>query len=76
MWEIGARRLPYANATPTIVSSVVPLGDRESILTDCPPGYMDLVQQCWHQEPDQRPEIDYVLSAIGMIKESLQQHPI
>lgn len=72
MWEIASRRIPYELASPTIISSVVPIGDREEILEDCPPGYMELVQRCWHEKPEERPDVDQVLAEVMKIAHSLQ----
>lgn len=68
MWELGSRQRPYEMASPTIISAVVPLGDREGDIEDCPPGYMELVKQCWDGDPQLRPNIDEVLLEIQRIK--------
>lgn len=67
MWEFASRNVPYAAASPTIISAVVPLGEREDIPQGCPPGYTDLMQQCWAQDPEARPEVDQVLIEITRI---------
>lgn len=64
MWEVASRRIPYELASRTIIESVIPLGDREEILEGCPPGYMELVQRCWHQDPAERPEASQVHASI------------
>lgn len=71
MWEIASRRPPYEHATPTIITSVVPNGDREDILPDCPEGYMDLVQLCWAQDVVKRPEADEALVEIRRMRQSV-----
>lgn len=71
MWEFASRKTPYELASPTIISAVIPLGDREDIIEDCPPGYMDLVQLCWHQNPSMRPESSEILKKTIKIREML-----
>lgn len=73
MWELASRRRAYESATRTIIASVIPLGDREDLIPDCPPGYMELVQLCWHNDPNMRPTIDQVLGEITQIKASIQE---
>lgn len=72
MWELASRKRPYELATPTIIGSVIPLGDRETELAECPYGYMELVRQCWDQEPENRPEIEQVLVEVRRIKRDWQ----
>lgn len=71
MWEFASRKVPYEEATPIALETVVQLGEREELIEGCPDGYMKLVQQCWHQDPTERPELFQIYQEIVQIRKQL-----
>lgn len=43
-------------------------GKREHPLVNCPPGYMELIEQCWSSEFKLRPRIEEILAKIVSIR--------
>lgn len=68
LWQIATRQRPYEGAIPSVIEGCVCLGEREDFVEGCPDGYMELVQQCWDQDPSKRPTIDHVLQVLSVIK--------
>lgn len=71
MWQIASRRPPYNGAADAAIDGCVSLGEREEILDNCPEGYMELVQLCWHQRPDNRPEANEIIGKIVEMRKIL-----
>jgi hypothetical protein len=61
MWEVGTRELPYKGASPEIVKLLVKEGEREELGGCFPQGYSELLTRCWHQNPNQRPQIGEII---------------
>jgi len=61
MWEVLTRRVPYNDRNMMFVVVEVINGYRPKVPSDCPPMFGDLMQRCWHREPDQRPDLDEVV---------------
>ena len=56
MWEISSRQPPFHNiAHDTQLALRILKGLRPEITNDTPLCYRDLLQQCWHSDPTQRP---------------------
>jgi len=62
LWEIGTGELPFSNLdTMQIAVTVVTKGLRPVIPPQWPPSLKELIQQCWHEKPSQRPSFDAIL---------------
>lgn len=72
MWEIGSRRAPYEDVIPSVIKPLVSSGKRETDLNKCPQGYMELIKQCWAQDPQQRPTVDKILLELQKVKQKIQ----
>jgi len=81
LWEIATRLFPYDGMDLTdIVMSVVQggrpdteedvVGVKISELPDFGAGYDQLVQRCWHQTPEERPEMSQVVTALETLRDS------
>jgi len=64
LWEVMTRLIPYEGAHPAVVQASVLRGQREEFTAEGPEGYQELVQQCWHQDPSLRPEVEEILAAL------------
>eukprot|EP01096_Ripella_sp_DP13-Kostka_P001529 TRINITY_DN1180_c0_g1_i1.p1 TRINITY_DN1180_c0_g1~~TRINITY_DN1180_c0_g1_i1.p1 ORF type:complete len:945 (+),score=366.35 TRINITY_DN1180_c0_g1_i1:425-2836(+) len=70
LWELVTRRLPFENYTFQFqVEDDVIRGVRPPIPDDCLPGFADLMQQCWDNNPALRPPFDHIVEVLTeMIK--------
>lgn len=55
-WEIQALLLPFSEETTESIIKMVRGGYRESIPRGTPLVYANLIQGCWQQEPEKRPQ--------------------
>ena len=56
MWEITSHEKPFHDAVHDKVLALrIVKGLRPEITKDTPQFYQDLMQQCWHSDPKQRP---------------------
>ncbi len=64
LWEIATRQLPFADALDDVtVVRWLEKGEKETIPSDCPKTYGDVIQQCWHL-PNQRPSAQQALQTL------------
>ncbi|GBB96585.1 hypothetical protein RclHR1_02790008 [Rhizophagus clarus] len=56
MWELMTGRRPFwdRNHDTELIIDICD-GLRPPIVTDAPEGYIDLMRECWHSDPDERP---------------------
>ncbi|RGB42699.1 kinase-like domain-containing protein, partial [Rhizophagus diaphanus] len=58
MWELMTGRRPFwdkSHDTDLIIE--ICDGLRPPIVTNAPEGYIELMQQCWHSDPNKRPNV-------------------
>lgn len=72
LWEIAARKQPYADGSLMQISDRVKNGEREEIPQDCPTEFKALIEKCWAQKPETRPTAIQVVSYIEKLMESTQ----
>ncbi|GBB97566.1 hypothetical protein RclHR1_03000009 [Rhizophagus clarus] len=68
MWEVMVGRRPFwdrKHDTELIIE--ICDGLRPPIITNAPKGYIDLMKECWHSDPEKRPTADEVLEKINDI---------
>ena len=68
LWEIASRELPFAEAQDeqTVISWVKD-GEKETIPTDCPKAYGDIIQEAW-QEAEKRPSAARIVEMLNAAK--------
>ncbi|POG71114.1 kinase-like domain-containing protein [Rhizophagus irregularis DAOM 181602=DAOM 197198] len=56
MWELMVGRRPFwdRNHNTELIIEICD-GLRPSIITNAPEGYIDLMKECWHSDPEKRP---------------------
>ena len=65
LYEIFSCRMPYDDINSEArVAFAAMEGKRPPIPTPLPPSLHDLLEACWEQEPNQRPQIDAIVVAI------------
>jgi len=62
LWEFWCRKDPY-EGMPTfqIIFAVGNNGERPTIPESCPRDYVQLMKDCWSQEPDRRPGFNQIV---------------
>ncbi|ELR13875.1 5'nucleotidase [Acanthamoeba castellanii str. Neff] len=65
MWEVLTQELPYHDQDVMQVAMEVLGGGRPPVPPDCAEGFSQLMQSCWHQDPQQRPDMNAVVMALS-----------
>ncbi|EAR93555.2 tyrosine kinase domain protein (macronuclear) [Tetrahymena thermophila SB210] len=77
LWEFISRKTPYQKMSTVDIMKNVCEGKRpglgpEFIPKDCPPSLIDLMKDCWEQDPNKRPDFREVLERLEYIENDLQ----
>jgi len=67
MWQVAARKPPFAGRNFMGVSLDVLEGKRPQLPADNPEVFAKLVKKCWHAKPDKRPSMEEVLVTINQL---------
>jgi serine/threonine protein kinase len=70
LWELCARTHPFDEFKcefPTDLEDVITQGKRPTIPKDCPRAFEALIQDCWHDNPAQRPTFAQILARFPSI---------
>mmetsp|Transcript_122811 Transcript_122811/g.355018 ORF Transcript_122811/g.355018 Transcript_122811/m.355018 type:complete len:220 (-) Transcript_122811:136-795(-) len=71
MYEVVARTIPFQELADDGLSHAIQQGLRPDLATcpaDCPVIFKSLMQLCWHQIPDSRPDFPHILKYLGMLE--------
>mmetsp|Transcript_15369 Transcript_15369/g.19692 ORF Transcript_15369/g.19692 Transcript_15369/m.19692 type:complete len:531 (-) Transcript_15369:287-1879(-) len=69
LWELITRQPPYKGKQEIEVAfAAANRGLRPYMPLECPPGYASLMQRCWDDNPDIRPDFTEVLDELFMLK--------
>jgi len=62
LWELITREEPHHGMSPfQVVFSVGSQGVRPTIPMSCPSDFRTLIEECWDENPDQRPSFDEIM---------------
>ena len=67
LWEIASHKMPFEGLEIDIVKFRIEDGEKEIIPTDCPASFSEIINLCWHQTPDLRPDISTVLQKLTQL---------
>src|SRR5688572_14069079 len=68
MWELMTGRVPFWDQDDDMKLSIeICNGLRPPIVTNAPDGYIGLMQECWHADPNKRPTSDYLKNELSSI---------
>ena len=72
LWEIICREPPFKNLRPhEIIARVVNDGarpDLNKIPPECPKELVIIMQRCWAQNPEDRPDLNIIIKALKKIE--------
>jgi serine/threonine protein kinase len=71
MWELITGRRPFWNEShdSDLIIAVCD-GLRPPIVNDAPEGYVELMQECWHSNPEKRPTAFNLMEKIKTMREN------
>jgi serine/threonine protein kinase len=65
LWQMYTKKMPYMSMNPyQIISAVVHENVRPELDKSIPEELANLMERCWHVDPDQRPDFDEVTAII------------
>lgn len=68
LWEMCTRKLPYAGFAPyQVVISVATKGMRPELDKEIPSYFSNLIEICWSEEPERRPQFVSLISIIDSL---------
>lgn len=78
LWEIASKEIPFneKGVLGFMVEDAVMKGERPKMPATCNSDYQKLIENCWAQEPEQRPDFEVVIEMITGWMESGQIHEI
>lgn len=78
-FEVAFRHVPFERLDATQVARQTMMGIRPDMEDDydseeAPPQILDIIRECWHQEPEQRPSFAEVRQKVEALVPSAQSH--
>jgi tRNA A-37 threonylcarbamoyl transferase component Bud32 len=74
LWILYCQKEPYKHIEHSWeIARFVMEGNREKIPKDCPSEFKELIEQCWSQEPNQRPEFQEIVTRLEQMVESCNE---
>jgi serine/threonine protein kinase len=74
LWILYCQKEPYKHIEHSWeIARFVMEGNREKIPKDCPSDFKELIEQCWSQEPNQRPEFQEIATRLEQMVESCNE---
>ena len=70
IWEAYSEKKPFANNTTENIKSAVTEGqrpDEKLLVANTPATMMDLMRECWHQQPNKRPDMEIIVQKLDNI---------
>uniref|UniRef100_A0A0A9D311 Protein kinase domain-containing protein n=1 Tax=Arundo donax TaxID=35708 RepID=A0A0A9D311_ARUDO len=75
LWELATSKVPYDNMTPLQAALGVRQGLRLEIPASVHPRLSKLIQQCWHEDPDVRPNFADIIVELEDMLRHVQEAP-
>jgi len=82
LYQLLTRLLPFSNQklkpTQIIVAMIhgkrplLPNENENENMIDCPEGYIELMKECWRQDPSQRPKVDEIWKRLRMMTKNFK----
>jgi len=69
LWELITRQTPYSGTRAEKVVKLVLEGARPKIPPNCPLLYASLMQKCWDEDSEKRPNFSYILKELAHIQD-------
>jgi len=79
-YEVVCRHVPFERMDPTTVATLTKAGqrpdlqDENTVPREVPPGLLDLIVQCWDQDPEVRPSFREIVGIVQRIDNGVPEH--
>uniref|UniRef100_A0A7S3Y7Z5 Protein kinase domain-containing protein n=1 Tax=Heterosigma akashiwo TaxID=2829 RepID=A0A7S3Y7Z5_HETAK len=71
LWEIMEEAIPFSQCEPQEIMKVVGAGERPPLGNWYSPELRQLIQQCWADDPAERPDFDEILDTLTIIDSAM-----
>jgi serine/threonine protein kinase len=73
LWELTSCRTPFSGVTRNSITLELEIikGKRPNIVDGTPPAFAKLMQDCWHEDPNLRPNMEDVYKRIWSFSNSI-----
>lgn len=75
LWELASRELPFRDMDKAGIENDVRCGKKEKIGSDWPQDFAKIIEACWAQQAEERPEADLLVSSLEAIAVSSEGPP-
>ena len=67
LWELSSGKTPFEHLPSYLIAFEINNGQREKVIDGTPSEYVELYTNCWGEDPEKRPTIEFVLEALNKI---------
>jgi|SRR5581483_9726830 len=64
LWQISSGKPPFEDRDNNMLYLAIMSGDREKRISGTPDRYYNLYNQCWNEEPEARPTLEYIYDTL------------
>jgi serine/threonine protein kinase len=77
LWILYCQKEPYQHIEHSWeIARFIIEGNREKIPKDCPAEYAHLIEECWAQEPNQRPDFQHIVERLEKMLHDNTENPL
>ncbi len=77
LWILYCQKEPYQHIEHSWdIAQFIVDGNREKIPKDCPSDFAQLIERCWSQDPEQRPDFQTIVERLEKIVQDTVENPM
>jgi tRNA A-37 threonylcarbamoyl transferase component Bud32/uncharacterized cupredoxin-like copper-binding protein len=77
LWVLYCQKEPYQHIEHSWeIARFIIEGNREKVPKDCPAEYAHLIEECWAQDPDQRPDFQHIVERLEKMLHDNTENPM
>jgi serine/threonine protein kinase len=77
LWILYCQKEPYQHIEHSWeIARFIIEGNREKVPKDCPAEYAHLIEECWAQDPDQRPDFQHIVERLEKMLHDNTENPM
>ena len=66
-WELTSGKPPFENVKSYLIPMRIKNGNRENAIDGTPSEYIKLYTQCWDEDPEKRPTMEFILASLNKV---------
>src|SRR2546423_5049808 len=66
-WELSSGKIPFEHVDRYLIPFEINNGQREKAIAGTPAEYVKLYTDCWNEDPQKRPTLEFVLETLNKI---------